>query len=123
MSSIKICLRSGQCCSGYLALVPKYEHSDLNPAYLESMDDSYSYIENNSEMMGSPCKWLSINDITAESTCLAHTRKSSMCIDHPEDIGVGSRYCNVGLKFWENRKLSGKQIPEWVNNILVSLEK
>jgi Fe-S-cluster containining protein len=123
LSNTKICLRSGQCCSSHFALVPKHEQSNLNPAYLDAMDDPYDYIEENSEMMGTPCRWLIVDDLTAEATCKAHDRKSSMCIDHPEDIGVGSRYCHVGLAFWRNRKSSGKQIPKWVDKILIGLGK
>jgi Fe-S-cluster containining protein len=115
----KICLRSGGCCSGYFALVPKTETSDLSPTNLESMEDAISYIEEHSEGMGKPCKWLIRDEVTTEATCKVHTLKSSMCIDYPEYM-VGNKYCGMGLAYWSDRKERGLPIPSSVTEILIS---
>lgn len=120
----KICLRSGQCCSGLLALVPKYETSDLSDRHLDTLDfdDQMSYIEENSEPMGKPCKWLERDSETTEATCKAHKRKSSMCINYPEHL-AGSPYCPSGVAYWSERKANGLKVPDWVMEILLTLGK
>jgi Fe-S-cluster containining protein len=116
----KKCMRSGQCCSAHFALVPKHETSDLSDKHLDTLEDAESYIEANSEMMGTPCKWLVRDSETTEATCKAHTRKSDHCVSYPEHI-IGSEWCPVGVMYWKDRKSEGLKIPEWVDKVLISL--
>jgi Fe-S-cluster containining protein len=118
----KKCLRSGQCCSSHFALVPKHEDSNLSPQFVEALpeDKVEDYLDSNSEMMGSPCQWLTRDEVTTEATCKAHTRKSDHCISYPEYLG-GVEWCNVGVAYWVGRKQNGLPIPEWVDGVLLSL--
>lgn len=119
---VKRCLRSGQCCSGMFAIVPKHEESNLSPAFLDTLppEEVADYIESNGELMGEPCKWLVRDEETTEATCKAHDRKSEHCLSYPEHI-VGSEWCPVGVTYWKDRKAQGLPIPEWVNGVLASL--
>lgn len=121
MSDTKKCMRSGQCCNGYLAFVPKHEHSDISPAKIDTIKykDIQGYLDEHMEPMGDPCKWLERDTLTSEATCLAHTRKASMCIDYPENIGIKENWCGTGLIYWSYRKKQGLPIPEWVAKVLI----
>jgi hypothetical protein len=117
--STKICLRSGQCCSGYLAFVPKTYESDLSPSVVNSLPDTEvdDYLEKHIEPMGKPCKWLVRDELTTEAACKVHTRKSSQCLDYPEHL-AGSKYCNAGLAYWQHRKSANLPVPSWIASVL-----
>lgn len=99
------CYRCGMCCRGYIAIVPKNKDSNLSPEYIESFienhgfDYALSYIDENSELMGDPCKWLIINE-DGLCSCSVYENRSSDCRNYPGGD------CKVG-KTILNRRLNG----------------
>lgn len=120
----KICLRSGQCCSGHFAFVPKTEDSDLSPDLVDNLpfDTVNDYLQKHAEPMDTPCKWLVRDEETTEATCKVHSIKSSQCRDYPEYL-VGGKYCNAGLAYWRHRQSKGLAIPEWVGSVLSTVKR
>lgn len=83
------------------------------------MDKADSYLAQNAELMGSPCKWLIRDEDTTEATCKVHARRSSDCRNYPEDLsGKGDRWCPVGLAYWQNRQKTNQPIPVWIEKVL-----
>jgi Fe-S-cluster containining protein len=125
MRVTKRCMRSGKCCSSMLAVVPIHEASNLDPEYIDSLptEEADSYMEQNAELMGTPCKWLERDEVTTEATCKVHERRSGDCRNYPEDLsGKGDRWCPVGLAYWQERRKSFLPIPQWVEEVLVGLK-
>jgi len=121
MQVTKRCMRSGKCCSSMVASVPIHFESNLDPEFIDSLpfEDAYSYIEQNSELMGTPCKWLERDEITTEASCKVHAKRGDDCRNYPEDLsGRGDRWCPVGLFYWESRQKADLPIPKWVEKIL-----
>ena len=122
MSKLKPeCMRCGYCCRGFFAAIPKNETSNLSEDYLDQLDysEQMDYIDNNSELMGSKCKWLyqdnyinndNKNDI---AKCNAYERRSSHCRNYNFD-----KWCNMGLMTWKRHKDKGNEIPEEIMEII-----
>lgn len=69
-----------------LAVVPKYGNSNLDSEFLETMseDKADQYFSENSELMGTPCKWLDRDQLTTEATCKVHIQRGDECRNYPE---------------------------------------
>lgn len=102
------CMRCGSCCKQHFCIVPKYEHSDLSPDHIDSMEpeDAMAYIDEHSEPQGDVCKWLIFDKETMMHSCGARERRSSMCRDHRAD-----EWCNIGFLYWEKLKAAGYSLP------------
>ena len=94
-----VCYRCGTCCSGFSAIVPKDETSNLNPAYLEELEAlhdreyAYHYMVTNSVVQDYRCQWLQDND-DHTTTCTAYERRHLECRIFPGYL-VDS-HCPIG---------------------------
>ena len=77
--------------------MPKYDNSNLNPDYIDQMGQSQGYaytiqyLMENSELMGSPCKWLDIND-NGVASCKVYDYRSLDCRAYPgNDCETGKK--------------------------------
>ena len=117
------CMRCGYCCRGFFAAIPKNELSNLSDDYLNQLDysEQMEYIDINSELMGSKCKWLcqdnyinndNKNDV---AKCNAYARRSIHCRNYNYD-----KWCNMGLMTWKRHKdkNKGNKIPDEIMNII-----
>nr|WP_275900751.1 YkgJ family cysteine cluster protein [Paenibacillus periandrae] len=112
-------MRSGLCCTTMLAVVPKYGNSNLDSEFLETMseDKADQYFSENSELMGTPCKWLDRDQLTTEATCKVHIQRGDECRNYPEAFKK-DQWCTVGLDYWSSRMKSGMQIPQWIEKVI-----
>jgi len=71
-------------------MVPKHASSNLSPWFLSGMEEKHGYdyiskyVEDNSELQGERCKWL-VDEEDGTTTCSAQDRKSSDCLNYPND--------------------------------------
>jgi Fe-S-cluster containining protein len=98
---VKRCLRCGKCCDNYLGIVPKTKTDNLSPQFVESMggEEAEAYIQNHSELMGHPCKWLR-NLENGLTECAVYVNRSPDCRNYPEGEGD----CRVGQYCKEHRE-------------------
>jgi len=89
----KKCLRCGMCCDNYIGIVPKTKTDNLSLRFLKKMtfQEAQEYLENHSEPMGHPCKWLKRN-MKGLPKCTVYPNRSSDCRNYPE----GKGNCRVG---------------------------
>jgi len=99
----------------FLAVIPKFETSDLSKEYLDTMpvEERDKYLDENCELPGKKCKWL--DDTGIQSTCTAYARRSSSCETHFTD-----QNCKVGLAYFIKKVKSGVQLP---NELLELMKK
>ncbi|MGV2887561.1 hypothetical protein [Paenibacillus taichungensis] len=104
-----------------VAVVPIHVESNLDPEYLDSLpvEEADTYMEQNAELMGAPCKWLERDEVTTEATCKVHAQRADDCRNYPEDLsGKGDRWCPVGFIYWQTRQKASLPIPKWVEEVL-----
>jgi hypothetical protein len=111
-------------CTNMLAVVPKTAESNLKPDYLQtlSVDEKITYMEEHSEQIGTPCKWLVRDEVTTEATCKVYDHRGRDCRNYSEDhTGRGDEWCPVGLAYWSLRKESSLPIPKWIEVVLAEI--
>ena len=75
---------------GQPCLVPKHEHSNLSPDFLDNIratdgeEAELTYIRENSVWQGDRCLWLR-NDGNGRTTCTAYSRRSKTCREYNDD--------------------------------------
>jgi len=75
---------------GQHILVPRYEHSDLSPDFLDNIrmtdgdEAELAYIKENSMPQGSCCIWLR-DAAQGATSCAAYSRRSKTCRDYNSD--------------------------------------
>jgi len=85
-------------------MIPKYSTSNLAPQFLENMEETEGYeytskyVDDHADYQGERCKWLQDNE-DSTTTCLAHDRKSSDCINYPD--ATMQTECRVGKRKME----------------------
>ena len=75
-----------------MAVVPKYESSNLSDAFLEGMsfEEENIYFAANHELLDEKCKWL--DDSGIQCICTVYDRRGSDCVNY-----CHSQECKVGL--------------------------
>lgn len=98
------CYQCGFCCKGFLGIVPKTRDSNLSPDFLHELESTngleyvLSYIDNNSELMADPCKWL-VEGLDGKCFCDVYEHRSSNCRDYPNG------FCNIGKAYLAGKAL------------------
>ncbi len=97
----KKCFKCGKCCDSYMGMVPKTKDDDLSPEFLNKMEfnEISKYLDNHSELMGHPCKWL-LKVENGLFKCTVYKNRSSDCRNYPEGEGD----CRVGKFCSEQNK-------------------